>query len=407
MKLILLYIFLICSIAGNAGALETDEILVLANSNMPQGVELAQYYLERRHIPKENLLLLQTTTQETISRADYEKDVMQPVRQFLSDDKNRKIHCIVIFYGLPLKVASPGLSLEESSIFQILREQEVELERNLESLRPEEKTATKRELDIIVNQIKAFRWNTNRGASLDSELALVKADRYNLGMWIPNPYFIGFQDKTLPIDRDNVVITARLDGTAPDTVRRIIDDSIAAEQSGLNGSACFDARWDDPGENEVSNYALYDRSIHRAYQNVRKNSALDAKLEQTSSLLQKGDCPNTALYSGWYSLGEYVDAFDWQVGSVGYHIASMECQTLKKHDSNVWCKKMLDQGIAATIGPVEEPYVQAFPPPEIFFSYLTEGSFSLGEAYLISLPYLSWKMVLVGDPLYRVTLKKK
>jgi uncharacterized protein (TIGR03790 family) len=93
-------------------------------------------------------------------------------------------------------------------------------------------------------------------------------------------------------------------------------------------------------------------------------------------------------------------------GSVGYHIASQECQTLKGN-SNLWCKKMLDNGITATIGPVGEPYVQAFPMPEIFFKYLAEGYLTLAESYIISLPYLSWKMVLVGDPLYRMNLKSK
>ena len=67
---------------------------------------------------------------------------------------------------------------------------------------------------------------------------------------------------------------------------------------------------------------------------------------------------------------------------------------------------MLDKGIAATIGPVGEPYVQSFPMPEIFFDYLTQGHLTLAECYLISLPYLSWKMVLVGDPLYKLNLGK-
>ena len=54
------------------------------------------------------------------------------------------------------------------------------------------------------------------------------------------------------------------------------------------------------------------------------------------------------------------------------------------------------------IGPVGEPYVQSFPLPEIFFNFLTKGKLTLAESYLVSLPYLSWKQVLVGDPLYRV-----
>jgi hypothetical protein len=62
---------------------------------------------------------------------------------------------------------------------------------------------------------------------------------------------------------------------------------------------------------------------------------------------------------------------------------------------------MLEKGVAATAGPVGEPYVQAFPVPEIFFGFLAEGILSLVECYIVSTPYLSWKMVLVGDPLYR------
>jgi uncharacterized protein (TIGR03790 family) len=62
---------------------------------------------------------------------------------------------------------------------------------------------------------------------------------------------------------------------------------------------------------------------------------------------------------------------------------------------------MLEKGIAATLGPVGEPYVQAFPPPEIFFGFLVDGYLSLAEVYIISLPHLSWKMALIGDPLYQ------
>jgi hypothetical protein len=50
---------------------------------------------------------------------------------------------------------------------------------------------------------------------------------------------------------------------------------------------------------------------------------------------------------------------------------------------------------------VHEPYVQGFPVPHVFFSFLIDGYMSLGESYLVSLPYLSWQMVLVGDPLYQ------
>ena len=124
-------------------------------------------------------------------------------------------------------------------------------------------------------------------------------------------------------------------------------------------------------------------------------------LEDTQKLFQPGECPQAALYCGWYSLARYVDAFAWVPGAIGYHIASSECQTLRPGKSQVWCKRMLEEGVAVTIGPVGEPYVQSFPLPEIFFGVLSEGALTVAEAYLVSVPYLSWKMVLVGDPLYR------
>ena len=124
-------------------------------------------------------------------------------------------------------------------------------------------------------------------------------------------------------------------------------------------------------------------------------------VEDTQKLFAPGGCPNAALYCGWYSLAKYVDAFSWQAGAVGYHIASAECSTLKKKNSRVWCRQMLEKGAAATLGPVGEPYIQAFPPPELFFGFLVSGDFALAECYLLSIPSWSWKMVLIGDPLYR------
>jgi uncharacterized protein (TIGR03790 family) len=60
---------------------------------------------------------------------------------------------------------------------------------------------------------------------------------------------------------------------------------------------------------------------------------------------------------------------------------------------------MLEKGVAATLGPVAEPYVMAFPYPDVFFSCLISGN-SLIECYAVSNPFWSWQMVLIGDPLY-------
>ncbi|HIJ77442.1 MAG TPA: TIGR03790 family protein [Deltaproteobacteria bacterium] len=156
-----------------------------------------------------------------------------------------------------------------------------------------------------------------------------------------------------------------------------------------------------PGKIELSGYAYYDASLHRAAARVRASGLMQVVLDDTERLFQPGECDDAALYCGWYSLANYIDAFKWVRGSVGFHIASQECETLRNTSSKVWCKMMLEKGIAATIGPVGEPYVQAFPVPEVFFGLLLEGKATLAECYASSSPFLSWRMVLIGDPLYK------
>jgi len=306
-------------------------------------------------------------------------------------------------YGLPLKVAPPDMNSEETREIRALKENERELERRLENTGQEKEKNQddiKKELDRVKKQIAEFK-KGDQQASLDSEIALILKKDYPLSAGIPNPYYLGFKDKSLPIKKNHVLMVSRLDGPSVKIVKRMIDDSIKTEEKGLSGTAYFDARWPDPGEKKVSGYALYDRSIHTAAGLVKTSRLLPVVIDDKKELFEPGQCPDAALYCGWYSLAKYVDAFEWKSGSIGYHIASSECSTLKQKSSNVWCKKMLEKGVAATVGPVSEPYVRAFPMPGIFFGFLVDGFLTLAECYTISTPYLSWKMVLVGDPLYR------
>lgn len=353
------YLALVLTLAGlcnarPARALAPEEVLVLANRNAAKSQGLASFYMKQRGIPESNRVLLWMTDQETCTWSAYEKKAMPPVRRFL--EKNPNIRAVVTFYGLPLRIADPGQ-------------------------------------------------DPHMTAAFDSELALVKAGSYTLKNWQPNPFYLGFKDKTPPIPKEKVLMVSRLDGSSGAVVRRIIRDSLAAEKEGVKGTAYFDARWPFPGKGRLSGYAYYDRSIHKAARFHEQKGILPVVLDDKEELFPAGACPDTLIYCGWYSLGKYVDSFKWVKGSVGYHIASVECTTLKQKESRVWCKSILDNGAAATIGPVGEPYVQSFPVPEIFFNLLTEGVLTLAEAYFVSLPYVSWKMVLIGDPLYRLNIQ--
>lgn len=380
--------------------LSPDEVLVIANRNAAKSVGLAGWYMEKRHIPKENLLMIFVTDKETCSRETYQKKIAPPIRRAL--EKNKNLNAIVTMYGLPLKISSPGMTKDEQAQMDQLTAKRNNFnmlkEKNGQWTDVQKKTANQ-----VNKKIERLKTATDKAASLDSELMLVKKEEYSLNFWQPNPFFLPWRTQKTAIDKSDVITVSRLDGANPDIVKRIVNDSIEAETKGLSGTAYFDARAKNPGQKKVSGYGLYDKSIHNAADRLEKKG-VKVVLDDEQKLFQPGECPRAILYCGWYSLAKYVDAFTWEKGAVGYHIASSECTTLKSKNSTVWCKKMLDNGIAATVGPVGEPYVQSFPLPEIFFDFLTQGKLTLAESYLISLPYLSWKQVLVGDPLYRIKI---
>jgi uncharacterized protein (TIGR03790 family) len=394
----------ILALPGTGLALEPEEILVVANEKSGEGVELARYYARLRGIPGRNVILLSVPVGETCSRADYEQKIADPMRRVLATiQPSWRIRCLVLIYGLPLRVKPPPQDADAE--VEALRSQKLALEERIEKGGGNESdlsaSAVAEELEDVRNRLNQRKISSDSRASVDSELSVVKVADAPIGGWIENPFYIGFSKRQTSISKTEVLMVSRLDGPDPASVRRIIDDSIAAEKKGLTGVAYFDARWPMDETATSSAYRRYDRAIQRAARRVKQSGRLPVVVDTAGALFQPGQCPRAALYCGWYSLAKYVDAFGWQQGAVGFHVASSECTTLKKENSQVWCKRMIEEGICATVGPVGEPYLQSFPEPEVFFGLMAEGVLSLAECYTVSLPYLSWKMVLIGDPLYR------
>ena len=395
-----------CLITPNlALALAPEEILVVANKNVADSLSLADFYMQKRKIPKTHLIALKTTSQEICSRKEYEDNILAPLKFYLKQLEKQKqllpVRCLVLMLGLPLKIkAQPDLNTKQ--IVHLKKIQDIiirELANTGQKALQRQKTLNEK-IKKLKSEINTIQSQTDR-ASLDSEVALVLAKDYPLAGWLANPYYLGFRNQKQVIEQKEVLMVSRLDGPSPAIVKRIILDSLFVEKTGLKGKAYFDARWPRAKQNNLSGYALYDNALHLAAENLRDKQLFPVILDDREQLFQTKECPQTALYCGWYSLANYVDAFAWQKGAVGYHIASAECVSLKEKNSRVWCKMMLAKGVAATIGPTSEPYVQAFPRPDIFFKFLADGYLSLAECYLISLPYLSWQMVLIGDPLYQ------
>ncbi|MGM0646626.1 MAG: TIGR03790 family protein, partial [Thermodesulfobacteriota bacterium] len=381
-------------------ALQPAEVLVVANKKASQSVGLARYYMQQRHIPEKNLVQLWVPAAEQCSRETYTHKIATPIRRALTEStRNPRIRCLVLVYGMPLKVGGPELTGEEKNVWRKLQDQQERLRQQIDAATGAQQKQLKSTLKEVQGKIRRRKNAFNRSAAVDSELAMVLDEDASLDFWQPNPFFLGHTPEDCALAKDDILMVSRLDGPDGATVKRLIRDGLTVEHNGgLQGTAYFDARWPVPQTKKASSYARYDQSLHRAAQLVGNATSLGVVVDDQAQLFQPGDCPAAALYCGWYKLSQYVDAFQWQPGAIGYHIASTECATLRGNTQK-WCKRMLEEGVAATIGPVEEPYVQSFPLPEVFFAFLADGHYTLAEAYLVSVPVWSWKMVLVGDPL--------
>lgn len=242
-------------------------------------------------------------------------------------------------------------------------------------------------------------------ASLDSELSLLwwNPDTYRIAGRAPNPLHhettSTADQQTTPPPVLPVLMVSRLDAPTPQLAMQLADQAVKAEQAGLSGRAYVDARGMPPGS--PGGYGFYDQSLRDLAGLLRRSTPYEVILEDTERRFsQPGEASGVAVYVGWYRLRSYEDAFTFNPGAIGYHIASGEAVSIHDPDEPGWCKNALERGITVTLGPTGEPFLDAFPLPHEFLGLLLTGRYALVEAYYLTTKYLSWRMVLFGDPLY-------
>ena len=390
-----------CTIAE---ALEPDEMLVVINKDISASEEIGQYYCRQRNVPKENILALSLgkTLADSISRDDYDKNIAEPVRKRITDQApGKSIRCLLTTYGVPYKVGPRGPLKEKLEQLKRLETTTQQYKKKLRESNPADvNEKIKKELGRIKTEID---WISGREteASVDNELSMVLFSSYELYRWQPNQ---------LDRHRENMeglilaVMVSRLDGPSPQIARELIDKAISAEKTGLHGFAYIDSRG-IPDDKKSGSFGNFDQKLRNLAVLLRIRTNLKVKEERSEKLFEPRSCPKTAIYCGWYSLKKYVDSFDFVDGAIGAHIASFEAINIRDPNSDEWCPSMLTHGVTATFGPVAEPYLNAFPDPEEFFVELINGK-CLVEAFYRSQPFCSWKMMLIGDPLYTPFARK-
>lgn len=412
------------NVSAGAAELQPAEVFVIANRRLPASREVAEHYCQRRQVPRDNLILLDLPTGEDISRADYNVQLVQPLREALKDRKDR-VKVVLSVYGVPLRVG--GAEPDEASKqelaklrprLQEIRRQLAEIDAHIAALEAEakedppgaladtlqgqrEQRAKLAQQEAALEQRRKWLTQAESLAAVDSELMLLWHDKYELRRWQPNPLHWQFPKDAQ--QKEPIVMTCRLDGPTPEIAKRLVDDALAAEMVGLSGKVYVDARGIgyDPKKDPGFGYGGYDESMREMAQLLKEVGKLEVILDNRNELFGVGSCPDCMLYCGWYSHANFIDCCRFRTGAVAWHLASSEAVSLRRKDAKYWCKNLLEKGAAATIGPVAEPYTIGFPKPAEFFGFLVTGEFTLVETYARTTLFTSWMGTLIGDPLYR------
>lgn len=362
-----------------------DRIIIVYNAADPDSRPLADYYAQKRGVPTNQICGIRAPVAETITRQDYNEKIRDPVWRFLTENGflqqearsiidpvlgkipwlatvGSKVSYVVLMYGVPLRID------EDSSVAE----------------------------RMPTNTPSQFRRNE---ASVESELTLIPRVGVQIWGYQRNPFFESGSGQFGPPLNQQMLLVGRLDGPDPQTVRRMIDDALKVERSGLHGRAYFDLR----GAQDKSYIAQGDAWIRTAYRAFR-DAGYECDFDTRSETFDR-DYPMTdvAIYAGWYAGsvdGPFLrEDFRSKTGAVAYHLHSFSGISVRTRTA-YWVGPLLAKGAAAAMGNVFEPYFSLTPHIDVFFQRLLDGSPFL-EAGYYSEPVLSWQTTFVGDPLYR------
>ena len=362
----------------NARAAEqplAQSTIVLYNRTVPDSVKLAKFYAEQRGIAPDHLIGITCSTEEAISREEYDATIAEPLREIfkqrhwwtLSESPGQApsvttsaVHFVATIKGVPLKIRST--------------------------------------MAYRGDEPRSGPPGSRNEASVDSELAVLGLYSRQISGPTPNPYFQSFRAISDFEKNATLLLVSRLDAPTAATVRGMIVDSIATEKSGLWGRAYVDGAHKTGAGFAAGDEWLADvtTQLHK----VGNPVVYDDTPTIFPTAYPMTDC---ALYYGWYAgnvAGPFTRPdFRFVPGAIAVHIYSFSARSLRNPDAN-WVASLVSKGAAASLGNVYEPYLQLTSHLDIFDNRLLHG-FTFAESAYMSIPALSWMSVTVGDPLYR------
>jgi len=351
---------LVAVLAAAAIAQGPSNVLVVVNNSSALSKTVGEYYARQRHVPARNICQVTAPETETVTRDVYDKAIAAPVAGCLRQGLFQSVLYIVTTAGVPLRVADSGSGM------------------------------------------------LARGASVDSELALLYSDmlgrtHHKLEGPLPNPFF-GQTGRRFRHPGFPIYLVTRLAGFDFHDIRGLVDRSLAAAN---RGKFVLDLKaYDDTEGNDW---------LRRAAEMLPKDRVI---LDESAEVL-KG-IPDVIGYAGWGSNDparkmRYL-GMHWLPGAIMTEFVSTNARTFARppdawqigswKDRNTWfagapqtlTADYVHEGVTGASGHVDEPFLAFTPRPDRLLPAYYSGR-NLAESYYLSIPALSWQNVVIGDPL--------
>ncbi|HEX5069587.1 MAG TPA: TIGR03790 family protein [Vicinamibacterales bacterium] len=346
----------------------SDNVLLVVNRRSQPSNQIADHYIQVRHLQERNVVRLETTEADSISRADFASTIEAPISRWIERQRlHDQILFIVVTKGVPLRV--------EGTSGQLGTE-----------------------------------------ASVDSELTLLY--RKMLGKPAPlagrvdNPYFLGDKPITAAAhftrQASDLYLVTRLDAFTVEDALKLIDRGAAPVNDGkivLDQKATV---MDRGGDAWLAAAAARLREM---------NQGSRIALETTTAV-----AGSTEPVLGYFSWGSNDPAnqrrqmgLRFANGAIGGMFVSTDGRTFKEPPAD-WrpavagsstggqslIGDLIREGITGVSGHVSEPFLDAIIRPQVLFPAYLSG-FNLAESFYMAMPYLSWQDIVIGDPLCSVS----
>lgn len=349
-----------------------SKVYVVANSDDPDSLAIADFYASARGIPKGNIVGLPMPKAGKISKAEYFEKIENPLVAELA--KRGALKAVKLGGREPSGREIYSYVSHDIDFLVLCRGVPWGVNPSPNSPAP--------------NPPKSF----SDAASVDSEISGRFVSSKSFAGFVKNPLFNNYSWAMTPSITGTIPV-ARLDGVSRADVEASVRNALEAEKKGVRGRVYIDeSKREKTGDKWLS---AAGKILSAAGFDVSENTE-----PRLFGFADRMDAP--AFYFGWYAFnpaGYFADKnFKFPAGASALHIFSFSAANMR--DRNSWTPAFTAEGASATFGNVYEPYLGGTHYPHVYVLALARGM-SAGEAATAAMPFLSWQGVFVGDPMFK------